>query len=112
MKYQVILILIVTFWFLESITLTAISNDEVLQQNFQEEYNYSLINSSASFINLSSDNPSATKKGFLSITLRMFAFRLPEEIFPLFLDYTIKFINYMLLMLLIISIYRIANPLS
>lgn len=112
MKYHIILVLIALFWFTEGIVLGYISQDIALQEiSTNLTYNTSTYNTTTQFFN-STDSDEGNKASFLRSTLGMFVYRLDENLFPPALDGTIKFINWILVLLLIICVYRIANPLA
>lgn len=113
MKYQVILILIIIFWFLEGLTFAYISADPVLNEQYERERNYTIDDNSTRFYNTSDESdPNISSGGFLNSVLSLFILRLDENIFPSGLNTTIKFINWFLFFLLLMCVYRIANPLS
>ncbi len=90
--------------------LSLMSQDVVLASQFETGFNSSLINSTSDF-NSSNENTTASKTGFLSMFVRMFTFRIPAA-FGSTINIIINFLNFILLGIAIMCIYRIANPLA
>jgi len=112
MKYHMMLIMIICFWFIEFSTLAFVSQDVVLEQVYQGSFNATITyNQSTSFENLTTNNPSSTSKGFIDSTLRLFSFRIPNYLLPTALNFFVTFLNWLLVFILEMCIYRIANPL-
>lgn len=107
MSYVKILIGIICFWFFLSLTLSYIGNDFIIDGNTT----YSTINRSAFNISSSQDYE-PTRTNFLDMLFRMFTFSISTALIPASLNIFISFLNWILLLLLIICVYRIANPLS
>lgn len=100
------------FWFLEGFIFSLISSDIVLGGDYSSNRSITSVNGSSYFNTSNIDDVHASSGGFIDTTIRMFTFRLSSEMFPSFLNAIISFLNWFLLLLAIMSIYRIANPLS
>lgn len=115
MKYIAILLGIIVFWFLLGITLSSIYADELLISDLETKYNstYESLNST-NFNSTNLGDEGSTGKNFIdSIGVRMLTFRIPATggISSGFVAF-INLLNFILLLLAIVCIYKLANPLS
>ena len=112
MKFIVIIIAISFWWFVLAFMLTSISNDPFIS-DLTITGNTSYIVGDISVLNASGDfSESASRTSFMSMTGRMFTFRIPESLLPDGFNVLLTFLNWFLLGLMVISIYRLANPLA
>ena len=114
MKYIVILIMIISFWFLLGMSLTYINNDIVLSELSDDEHdiNTSFQIQDSSAWNITEQGDDVNRGSILDMTIRMFTYRVPESLLPTGFNIFLSLLNFMLLLLFIISLYRIINPLS
>ena len=110
MKFIVIIILIVFWWFIVGATLTSMVNDSFITgETLTGNTSYSV--GDPTVFNASGDySESASKKSFLDMSVRMFTFRVPSSLLPSGFNALLSFFNWFLLILMIVSIYRLANP--
>lgn len=105
---------IIVYWFLIGIGTSLIVQDNLLfSENLEGGSNYSALETSA--INYSSfDSPeSNTLSKWKTALSFLFGFKLPETLgAPAFLRGVIAFINWFVLLLTVICLYKIGNPLS
>lgn len=114
MRYITILITIICFWFLLGVTLTSLYSDSFLVSGGEINTSYETINPGTD-INMSTLQPEGTTTlvSFVNALKTMFGFRVPAlSNIPNELAVILSFINWFLLIILGISIYRLANPLS
>lgn len=109
-----LLLLIIIFWFIEGTVFSLLGSDKVLASAYTDQQNFSINeNLTSNYFNTSDDlSPEASSGGFLAMSFRLFTFRLPSSLFPVGLGFIISFINWVAVLMLVICIYRIANPLS
>lgn len=112
MKNIIILILIIFYWFVLSTVLTYMFQDEFLSSALIEGNETYDIEINTTFMNITSGQPSgvgqSTPISFLSMTGRIFTMRIP------FIDsqinFIISFINWLMILVLAIVIYRLVSP--
>ena len=114
MKYIVILVMIISFWFFLGLSLTYINNDLVISEMSSgvENINSTFDINVDSTWNITNQGDDVNRGAILEMTIRMFSARIPESLLPRSFNIFITLFNYVLLLLFIISVYRIANPLS
>ncbi len=111
MRYITILISIILFWFLLSVILTSMFQDPFIT-NPTQNTNFSI---DVDSVNMTTDDPveTTTLRSFVNALGVMFAFRSPVlSGVPSIISTLLSFLNWFLVILLGISIYRIANPIS
>lgn len=112
MRYITIVIVIIVYWFLLGMGLNFLLKDTLLV-SAEMGSNYSMIN--ISNVNMTTDEltDEVSLKSFPSALKIMFGFRTPEiNGLPSILTFIISFINWFLVIMMGISIYRIINPLA
>lgn len=104
------------FWVLLGISLGYVLQDEVLvSQGLIGNQSWTIEKTGLNTYNYSIDETTNTARTPTSAfnTLRvMFGFGIPSENFPNGLAYFISTLNWLLLVILIITIYKLANPVS
>lgn len=114
MKWIVIIIVIVSYWFLIGMGLNYLIQDEFIL-SAGSEGNSSFIVPDTSNINMTTDELTETTslRSFPTALKVMFSFRTPIPLaIPQVLTVILSFINWFLVILLGISIYRVINPLA
>lgn len=108
---MIFIIVIIIFWFLLAQGLTYMANDPALSELASIGNNtYSLIDVQEGAINISSVGGSGTNpESFISMLIRMFTFRIPSFIAPSGINIFINFINYFLLVIMGLLIYRLVR---
>lgn len=111
-KNVIIFATIAFYFFIISTTLTYISADPALAEYSLDGNVTFIIDQNTSSINLTGDinDPDPSPGSILDMTVRMFTFRLPSSIVPSSLNFIINFINWILLIILAIVIYRLVVP--
>ena len=112
MKFIVIIILIVFWWFIVGATLTSMVNDSFISGESLTGNNSYTVGDATVFNSSGVYNEDASKKSFLDMSVRMFTFRVPTSLLPTGFNAFLSFLNWFLLILMVVSIYRLANPLS
>lgn len=114
MRYITILMTIIIYWFLLGIMLTNVYNDDFFTNIGEINSSYETISSSTD-INMSVDEPTdtTTLRSFGNALKTMFGFRVPKfSGIPNSIATVLSFINWFLLIILGVSLYRILNPIS
>lgn len=108
------LICILSWWFLLSISLSLLSQDIVLAEHYNIEGNVTyLIDVDTDNVNVTGEYESAYSAiGVLDMVVRMFTFRIPTSIVPATINVFISFLNLALLIMLGVVVYRLAIPTS
>ena len=112
MKDLVFIIVIISFWFILASGLSYMANDPALSELSALDGNntYTLISTQESAINISSVSGEGTNpESFVSMLIRMFTFRIPKAIAPAGINLFINFLNYFLLVILGLLIYRLVR---
>lgn len=105
---------IIVFWFFLFISTNLAFEDGLLISGVSQELNFSQLNGS-DFINTSGEvvSDSIGQSNIKNSLKFMFGLKIPSIVgFPETVRLFIGFINWFLLILVFISIYKIANPLS
>lgn len=114
MKWIVIIIVIVVYWFLVVMGLNFLLQDEfILSAGAEGNTSFSVFNTTD--INMTTDEltEQTSLRSFPSALKVMFGFRTPiPAAIPATLASILSFINWFLVILLGISVYRIINPLA
>lgn len=113
MRYITILITIIFYWFLLGLTLSFMYQDSFINSPSLDS-NYTSVGATSN-INFTTDEYTnqTTPITFINVLKTMFLFRVPKSVgMPYLMTFIISFINWILIILLGISIYRIINPLA
>lgn len=113
MRNITILISILCFWFFLATGLTLVAGDAALAaatsfDNYSSDFfiNTTNINSTAE----AGEIGSPSLGGFIDMAVRMFTFRIPSYVMPSIFNIIVNFMNYFLLLIVGIVIYRLASP--
>lgn len=113
MRYIILLMIIIVYWFLVSTGIGFLLEDELIfSQDISGQANFTL---NTSGINMTSaDVPTEQSISKWKTGLRfLFGFKMPISLqIPIFLRSLIAFINWFILILTIICLYKIGNPIS
>lgn len=111
MKNIVIFILIASYFFIVTLTLTAMANDPIVQYLSTGDNSTYIIDKNVTDVNIS-ELPSKPNSaiGFLNMAVRLFAFEFPQNLLPSFLVASLRFFNWLLIIVLGVVMFRLASP--
>lgn len=112
MKDLVMIILIISYFLLTSLVLTVVFEDSIIIGNIVYQQNLTNINNEdiTYYTNVSSvtDENIGTGISFISMLSRMISFRIPtQNEFPIFIIRLIEMVNFIMIMVLGLLIYRL-----
>ena len=100
---------IIVFWFIISITLTGMAQDSSIQQANFTGNTTTVIDVNTNFVNMSAlpSESTTTPVTFMNMLGRLFTFRLSGIIdMPEFISSIISFLNYLIILILGILVFR------
>lgn len=112
-QYVGIIVMIMCFWFLLGTTLAYVSADDSLEQlqTVGSAFNYTIDVDTDSYNVTSTTSDGSVGIGdVLDMMGRMFTFRIPSVTTGW--NLSLGFFNYLLVVVLAISLYRVGNPLA